>query len=138
MGSGIPLDNSLTGAAQESQILSIDRQHAQAHRLLREVQENIRKQQRSEQTRQLRSQAEEAFVDMRYDEALRHLDQAVALDDTNQDISEFRKLVQAARHPDAAGGSIQAAQRDKLPTSPTDKASGAVPAKIASSGQAQE
>jgi len=92
MGSGIPLDNSLTGAAQESQILSIDRQDAQAHRLLREVQENIRKQQRSEQTRQLRSQADEAFVDMRYDEALRLLDQAVALDDTNQDISEFRKL----------------------------------------------
>jgi serine/threonine protein kinase len=82
---------------QLGQILSIDRQHVHAHRLLGEVQENIRKHQRSEQARQLRSQADEALVDLRYGEALRLLDQAVAFDDTNQDIIEFRKLVQAAK-----------------------------------------
>jgi serine/threonine-protein kinase len=82
---------------QLQQILGIDRQHAEARRLLGEVQERIRKQQRSEQARQLRRQADEAFVDLRYDEALRLLDQALALDEANQDISEFRIMVQAAK-----------------------------------------
>jgi serine/threonine-protein kinase len=86
---------------QLQQILGIDRQHAEARRLLGEVQERIRKQQRSEQARQLRRQADEAFVDLRYDEALRLLDQALALDEANQDISEFRVLVQAAKEQTA-------------------------------------
>jgi len=86
---------------QLQQILGIDRQHAEARRLLGEVQERIRKQQRSEQARQLRRQADEAFVDLRYDEALRLLDQALVLDEANQDISEFRALVQAAKEQSA-------------------------------------
>jgi serine/threonine protein kinase len=88
----------LTKAREQlQQILSIDRQHPQAHRLLVEVQETIQKQQRSEQARQLRSHADEAFVDSRYDDALHILDQAAGLDNTNQDILEFRKVVQAAK-----------------------------------------
>jgi eukaryotic-like serine/threonine-protein kinase len=86
---------------QLQQILGIDRQHAEARRLLGEVQERIRKQQRSEQARQLRRQADEAFVDLRYDEALRLLDQALVLDEANRDISEFRVLVQAAKEQTA-------------------------------------
>jgi serine/threonine-protein kinase len=82
---------------QLGQILSIDRQHVQAHRMLGEVQENIRRQQRTEQVRQLRSRADEALVDLQYGDALRFLDQAVALDNTNQDIIELRNLVQAAK-----------------------------------------
>jgi serine/threonine-protein kinase len=82
---------------QLQQLLTIDRQNAQARRLLGEVQDKIRKQQRSEQARQLSSQANEAFVELRYDEALRFLDQALTLDELNEDLSEFRRTVHAAK-----------------------------------------
>jgi serine/threonine protein kinase len=82
---------------QLQQLLGIDRQNAQARRLLGEVQDKIRKQQRSEQARQLRSQANESFVELRYDEALRFLDQALTLDELNGDLSEFRQTVHAAK-----------------------------------------
>ncbi|MFZ0322298.1 MAG: protein kinase, partial [Candidatus Sulfotelmatobacter sp.] len=82
---------------QLQQLLGIDRQNAQARKLLGEAQDKIRKQQRSEQARQLRSQANEAFVELRYDEALRFLDQALTLDELNEDLSEFRRTVHAAK-----------------------------------------
>jgi serine/threonine-protein kinase len=86
-----------TARERLQQVLSVDRQHAQARRLLGEVQERIRKQQRGEESLRLRSQADEEFANLRYDDAVRLLDQAISLDETNNEVREFRVLVQTAK-----------------------------------------
>ena len=61
------------------------------------VQERLRLQQQVEQARALRSQADEAYMDQRYDDALRMLEQAVALDGRNSDLLAFRDSVKSAK-----------------------------------------
>ena len=75
------------------QLLKIDRQNARAGDLLREVQQQIQKQQRSERIRDLQSQAEQAIARDRLDEALRYLDSAIGLDETNAQLRELRDSV---------------------------------------------
>lgn len=75
------------------QVLRIDRQNIQAQRLMNAVEERLRQQQQLEQARGLRSQADEAYMDQRYDDALRLLDQAVGLDATNSNLVTFRDSV---------------------------------------------
>src|SRR5437588_5623997 len=75
------------------QLLKIDRQNARAGDLLREVQQQIQKQQRSERVRDLQSQAEQAIARDRLDEALRYLDSAIGLDETNAQLRELRDSV---------------------------------------------
>ena len=77
------------------QVLRIDRQNPQAQKLMNAVQERLRQQQQIEQARGLRSQADEAYMDQRYDDALRLLDQAVVLDSKNSDLLAFRDSVRA-------------------------------------------
>ena len=74
---------------QLTQLLKIDRQNARAGDLLHEVQQQIQKQQRSDRIKDLQSQAEQAIARNALDEALRHLDAAVSLDETN---SQLRAL----------------------------------------------
>ena len=79
------------------QALKVDNHHTPAHQLLSQVQTKIRQQRMVDQVRQLRSQADEAFLHQRYDEALRIIDQAAAIDETNKDLSTLRAAVQEAK-----------------------------------------
>ena len=79
------------------QALKVDKHHTPAHQLLNQVQVRVREQRKVDQIRQLRIQADEAFLDRRYDEALRTVDQAVAIDDTNKDLLSLREAIQEAK-----------------------------------------
>ena len=79
------------------QVLKVDKNHTPAHQLLSHVQVRIREQKKVDQVRQLRIQADEAFLERRYDEALRTIDQAVAIDDTNKDLISLRSAIQEAK-----------------------------------------
>jgi tetratricopeptide (TPR) repeat protein len=85
--------------AEESlrQVLKVDKHHTPAHQLLSQVQVRIREQRKVDQVRQLRIQADEAFLDRRYDDALRTIDQAVSIDETNKDLLSLRASIQEAR-----------------------------------------
>jgi eukaryotic-like serine/threonine-protein kinase len=82
---------------QLQQAQRIDRQNTQVQRMVTAVQDRLRQLQRIEQARALRSQADEAYMDQRYDDALRLLDQAVALDGSNSDLLTFRDSVRSAK-----------------------------------------
>ena len=82
---------------QLQQALRIDRHNTRAQKLMNAVQERLRLQQEIERARALRSQANEAYMDRRYDDALHLLDQAVALDPKNDDLVAFRDSVQGAK-----------------------------------------
>ncbi len=79
------------------QLLRIEEHNSRASQMLGEVQECIRQQRRIEQSRHLRTQADEAFLDRRYDDALSILDQAIDVDGTNQDLLRLRASVQEAK-----------------------------------------
>jgi len=85
--------------AEESlrHVLKVDKHHTPAHQLLNQVQVRIREQRKVDQVRQLRIQADEAFLDRRYDEALRAIDQAVSIDETNKDLLSLRASIQEAK-----------------------------------------
>jgi hypothetical protein len=78
-------------------VLNVDRHHAPAHQLLSQVRVQIRHQRNVDQIRQLRSQADEAFLERRYDEALRILDQAISIDEKNTELSSLRETIQEAK-----------------------------------------
>ena len=75
------------------QLLKIDRQNVRANDMLREVQQEIQKQQLGKQARELQSEAEKAVSRGELAEALVFLDRAVGLDKTNLEIVRFRDLV---------------------------------------------
>ncbi len=81
---------------QLQQALRIDRHNTRAQKLMSAVHERLRLQQEIERARALRSQANEAYMDQRYEDALHLLDQAVALDSKNNDLLVFRDSVRAA------------------------------------------
>ena len=78
------------------QAIRIDRQNTQAKKLMTAVQERLLYQKQLEQARALRSQADEAYLDQRYDDALGLLDQAIKLDPNNDDIKSLHASVRAA------------------------------------------
>jgi tetratricopeptide (TPR) repeat protein len=82
---------------QLQQAQRIDRHNTQVQKMLTAVHERLRQQQQIEQARGLRHQADEAYMEQRYDDALRILDQAVALDGSNSDLLAFRDSVRLAR-----------------------------------------
>jgi serine/threonine protein kinase len=81
---------------QLQQALRIDRHNTRAQKLMSAVHERLRLQQEIERARSLRNQANEAYMDQRYEDALHLLDQAVALDAKNNDLLAFRDSVRAA------------------------------------------
>jgi hypothetical protein len=87
------------GKAKEQclQILRADPQSGRAKELLKEIQRSLQKQQRDEQARQLRVQAEEVFAVGEFDRALAYMDQAVELNSQDLDLSAFRESVAQAK-----------------------------------------
>lgn len=79
------------------QVLKVDKNHTPAHQLLTNVMGRIREQRKVDQVRQLRIQADEAFLERRYDDALRTIEQAVAIDETNKDLVILRESIQEAK-----------------------------------------
>jgi serine/threonine-protein kinase len=75
------------------QLLKIDRQNVRANDMLRELQQEIQRQQRGEQARELQSEAEKAVTRGELAEALVFLDRAVELDKSNSEIVRLRDLV---------------------------------------------
>ncbi|HEX6501925.1 MAG TPA: protein kinase [Terriglobales bacterium] len=96
---GAAIRRSEWGRAKEQlqQALRVDRQHTEAHRLLREVQEKIEKQQKTEHARRLQMSADQAFIERKFDEALGLLQQAITLDPTNLDLRSFLESVQSTK-----------------------------------------
>ena len=70
------------------QLLKVDSQHTGARRLMVVAQQNLSLRQRAEQIRQLRSQADEAASDKRYDETISYLQEACKLDPANAELAE--------------------------------------------------
>jgi eukaryotic-like serine/threonine-protein kinase len=91
------------GKAEEylRQALRADKHHMPAHQMLSQVQQRLRQQQNAEQVRQLRLQADEAFLSRRYDDALSIADQAIAVDKTNQDVLTLRQRIREAKDREA-------------------------------------
>jgi tRNA A-37 threonylcarbamoyl transferase component Bud32 len=79
------------------QLLKIEEHNSKAYQMLGEVQERVRRQRRADQSRQLRTQADEALLDRRYDDALSILSQAIDVDATNQELVRLRESVQEAK-----------------------------------------
>jgi eukaryotic-like serine/threonine-protein kinase len=76
------------------QLLKIDRQNVRATELLREVQQQIQKQERAERIRDLETQAEEAIARNALDEALRYLSVSLNLDEGNPRLRELHDAIQ--------------------------------------------
>jgi eukaryotic-like serine/threonine-protein kinase len=108
------------------QVLRLDRQNTQAQKLMNSVHDRLRQLQQIEQARALRGQADEAFMDQRYDDALRLLEQALALDGDNADLLAFRDSVRSAK--EQAAGLRRALRRaeDALLDGDLDEAQNAV------------
>ncbi|HEX9110426.1 MAG TPA: hypothetical protein VF845_03030 [Terriglobales bacterium] len=76
------------------QLLKIDLQNARANELLREVQQQIQKQQRVERMPDLQMQAEQAIAKNPLDEVLRYSNVSLSLDDSNSQLRELRESIQ--------------------------------------------
>ncbi|MBV9622548.1 MAG: protein kinase [Acidobacteria bacterium] len=76
------------------QILKIDSQYARARELLAYVQQSLAKQQRAEQLRQLRSQAEELIKQKRFADAITGLQETLRLDPSNAELSQMLQSAQ--------------------------------------------
>lgn len=79
------------------QVLKMDRQNARASVRLKEVQQEIQKQQRGEQAKELQAQAEHALAQSDLSAALTYLNEAVELDRSNLEIVQLRDSVQENR-----------------------------------------
>ena len=71
------------------QVLKVDSQHTGARQLIAQVQQSLNLRQRAEQVRKLKSQAEEAIDEKRYEEALHFLEEALGLDPSSAELSEL-------------------------------------------------
>ena len=82
-------------------VLRIDRQNTQATSLLRRVQQHIQQQQRYQRIKDLKRQAEEATARNALDEAVRCLEIAVNLDESDSQLREFLDSIKSKK--DRAG-----------------------------------
>jgi serine/threonine protein kinase len=76
------------------QLLKIDRQNVRANERLREVQQQIRKQERAELIRDLQAQSEQAISRNALDEAQRYLSCSLSLDEGNSRLRELRGAIE--------------------------------------------
>jgi len=79
------------------QVLKRDRQNSRANVRLREVQQEIQKQQRAERAKELLAQAEHALAQSDFAEALNCLNQAFELDRNNLEVIQLRDSIQENR-----------------------------------------
>jgi serine/threonine-protein kinase len=78
-------------------ILKVDTQHAVAKELMQEVQQRLQRQVRGEQVRQLKANAEGAFSQKMFSDALAYAEQALSLDKSNTELINLRDMVAAAK-----------------------------------------
>ena len=78
-------------------VLKLDRKNRKANEVYREVQAIINKQARSAEAEKLRHLAEEAFAANKLDEAMVHLERAIALDQANTEAFNLHKKVKEAK-----------------------------------------
>lgn len=71
------------------EVLKVDSQHTTARQLIAQVRQSLSVRARAEQIRQLKSQAEEASADKRYDSAIHCLEQACGLDPSSSELSDL-------------------------------------------------
>jgi eukaryotic-like serine/threonine-protein kinase len=71
------------------QLLKVDSQHTVARQLIAQVQHNLTLRQRAEQIRQLRTLADQAIHEKRYEEAIDYLQQACGLDPSSSELAEL-------------------------------------------------
>ena len=76
------------------QLLKVDRHNVRANELLRDVQQQIQKQERAERIRDLHAQAEQAIARNALEEALRYLSVALNLDEGSSRLRELHDAVQ--------------------------------------------
>src|SRR5437868_9145007 len=79
-------------------VLKVDTQHAVAKELMQEVQQRLQRQVRGEQIKQLRANAEEAFSQRSYQDALAYAEQALTLDKSNTELLGLRDKIAAAKN----------------------------------------
>jgi len=92
-------------------VLKVDTQHAVAKELMQEVQQRLQRQVRGEQIKQLRANAEEAFSQRSYQDALAYAEQALTLDKTNTDLINLRdKIASAKQRKDKLEAAIRRAE----------------------------
>ena len=78
-------------------VLRVDTQHQVAKELMQEVQQRLQRQVRSEQIRQLRANAEDAFAQKQLEDALAYAEQALTIDKSNADLKKLRDAIQEAK-----------------------------------------
>jgi serine/threonine-protein kinase len=71
------------------EVLKVDSQHTTARQLIAQVRQSLSVRARAEQIRQLKSQADEASADKRYDSAIHCLEQACGLDPSSSELSDL-------------------------------------------------
>jgi hypothetical protein len=71
------------------QVLKVDHQHTTARQMIAQVQQNLNLRARAEQVRQLKSHAEEAAADKRYEDAIHCLEEACGLDPSSSELAEL-------------------------------------------------
>jgi serine/threonine-protein kinase len=79
-----------------SRALKIDTQHSVAKQLMYEVQRLTEREQTTRRIQQLRTQAEEAWAQKRYSDALELTDEALQLDQTDTELLSLRDHIQQA------------------------------------------
>src|SRR5437868_8919558 len=88
-------------------ILKVDTQHAVAKELMQEVQQRLQRQVRGEQIKQLRANAEEAFSQRSFQDALAYAEQALTLDKSNTELLGLRdKIATAKQRKDKLDASV--------------------------------
>lgn len=78
-------------------VLKVDTQHHVAKELMQEVQQRMQRQVRGEQIKQLRANAEEAFQQRSFQDALAYAEQALTLDKSNTELVNLRDMIAAAK-----------------------------------------
>ncbi len=79
------------------ELLKLDPENQTANQRMRSLQKSILERRRAEQVQQLRKQAEEAAKQEQFDEALRFVEHAIALDQTNPELLEVRDQLNRAK-----------------------------------------
>lgn len=81
------------------EVLKVDSQHTTARQMIAQVRQSLSLRARAEQIRQLKSQAEEASADKRYDSAIHCLEAACGLDPSSSELSDLLESIrQKKRH----------------------------------------
>src|SRR5207302_7321383 len=81
----------------QRQLVGIEHHSIKENKVLLEVKQRIQREEISEQVRQVRAQAEEAFAQEQFEVALGHVERALALDRGNAGLQQLREAIDAAR-----------------------------------------